>query len=88
MGPVSKILETPRTWCKHSYWKGKKLCLSYALGVASDTGKQIITRKGRLMAAIRQLFPDRGTNGNIIAFNDHPKTTHKDVLAVLKKAKL
>lgn len=43
-----------------------------------------------LHRAIRELFPDRVSENRtfsaIVSFNDHPDTTHADVLAVLTKA--
>lgn len=39
-----------------------------------------------ILQAIRELFPERGGHG-IPVFNDHPETTHADVLRVLHRAR-
>lgn len=47
--------------------------------------------RDRMVAAARTLFPDRMESGDQICgvsfFNDHPDTTHADVLAVLRLAR-
>lgn len=44
----------------------------------------------RILAAIKTLFPDRHTGigrFNLPHFNDHPETTHADVIQVLRLAR-
>lgn len=93
------LLERARALIEKHWGKGtwysennKTYC---AIGAIQATGSRakdpiqaafsINTASQRAIPYLRKALPS-GWDGNIIAFNDAPETTHKDVLAVYDRA--
>lgn len=69
-------------------------CLSGAMHRVEQTDPEEAATSDHILvnrlldAAAKELFPDRleGDGGQFVNFNDHDKTTHADVLAVIDRA--
>lgn len=82
LGRVERLLATERQWCKGRLHDGDgRYCLVGAIE-AADGWPQIARF---ILRAARQVSGRR--YWRIESFNDDPRTTHPDVLAVLRRAR-
>jgi hypothetical protein len=91
----SELLSTPDRWIKgqsrankDGFWVDREdpsVCKWCLLGAVTHSGLDFDDSVSRINRAVNRLFPHRGHDAD---FNDHPKTTHADVLAVLREAGL
>jgi hypothetical protein len=95
---VYELLEDPERWIKKRRSLDKnnffvpvesteacKFCLAGAVYKIYDRKLRIVI-KDRLNAAIEKYNKEFLSKGSVIGFNDDPKTTHQDVLEVVKMA--
>ena len=93
------LLADPAKWIKRDYAKRADgevvfgndegavcFCGFGAIQHVLDTENEPDPLSVLLTDAAREMFPDRVGERSFAAFNDHPDTTHADVLAVFDKA--
>lgn len=95
---IIATLTQPHAWIKGSYARtaqGRTIgpecqnAVCFCLQVAAIRAGALTPNNRAIypiLQAIRELFPERGGHG-IPVFNDHPETTHADVLRVLHRAR-
>ena len=69
------IISNPENWCKNANQKGNAYCVVGALSLFSAEWAPLI--------ALCQATPD---GYDVVCYNDHPKTTHADIMAVFDRA--
>jgi len=89
---VKTLLNKPEKWIKGYFSNGGRYCLVGALMECYGTPRQVEFKEAatKVRTAINELSKLRkvklAKKPNIIRFNDNPKTTFKDIRAVLKLA--
>ena len=81
------LIENPEHWTKHP--KGMMPMCAYAAVLVAVQGHQPTIIDQRTVEAQRFLAKQVGgdyTSRDVIGFNDHPDTTHADVLALFDRA--
>lgn len=95
----SELLADPTSWTKHHPARDAKgqstdardpdaVCWCMAGAIFRTIGQTV---QPLLEDVVARRFPDRITHDvydGYVAFNDHPDTTHAEVLSVLKEANL
>jgi hypothetical protein len=92
----SMLLEKPENWCKIEPAMDSKgvyinpaapaavrFCIVGALYRTNTMG-----HRNEISETIKQRWPERSEDGDIALFNDHPQTTHGDVIQLLKEVGL
>lgn len=81
------LINTPEKWKKRGWGNSGSGCYC-ALGAAKEAGHfnvlQIIDRKFPITAALMAQVP--AGFRSVVEFNDHPTTTHADIMAVFNRA--
>ena len=91
---AKKLISDENNWIKNNYTDSEGcFCAAGAVREATDWG---IVQNGYtpeaekafwfLSSISKELYPMRGIKGNIIEFNDHPKTTHAEIISVFDEA--
>lgn len=81
------FLSDEKRWTKGSFWRGDACCLKGFMTISGNYNS-------KAYALLSEALPDHFKWDSelarlydpIVRFNDHPSTTHADVLAVLDKA--
>ena len=83
---VIERLRDPANWCHDGPINGDALCIVATVGWATEPyARNSVLHV--INAASSELFPARTTRGFAHNFNDHPDTTHADVMRVLHRAR-
>jgi hypothetical protein len=75
-----KRIENPENWIKGSFRVGQRYCL---VGALTSVPYLDLTYK-LLQRCVPKRYPT--TKSKLAAYNDHPSTTHKDIMALFDKA--
>ena len=76
-----EFLSDPNNWTRFANERYGRYCLRGAIRYRGDWQRG--ARIGAMGAVLDQLPPEFSS---VVDFNDHPSTTHADVLAVLDRA--
>lgn len=80
------MLFRPDQWCKIELERSDGAhCIMGALWHCQAQSHNKVRQS--ILVAIQQLFPDRLHAESVMCFNDHPDTTHADVMAVISRAR-
>jgi hypothetical protein len=71
-------IAAPGLWCKNAYKDGGRCCAIGALEVLGEAAFK------RARQALRHALPEGFLS--VVAYNDHPTTTHADILALFDRA--
>lgn len=78
---VIDLLGTPNHWCKGAMTRGPRYCIRGAVrAVGADHRVNTV-----ILQAIHEIAGKRFRR--IESFNDHPNTSHEQVLAILSRAR-
>lgn len=79
------LIDTPEKWAKGSMIIGDRLCVVGAIGVARKWDAQAFETPE--YAALDRSLPAINLTGyRVSRYNDHPNTTHDDIMALLDRA--
>ena len=79
------VLKTRKDWCQGTWMNSKGQCC--LLGAVSQVDPNNTRNlQGKLLGAIKKLFPRRAYKYGIPGFNDSRHTTFRDVCRVIKLA--
>ena len=92
LSKVDKLLSHPNTWCKGTEDNGRgRHCLVGAVRkvVQENTPDYLDDNIEDVLDIISQQIPDNNDyfGGNVVEFNDAPKTSFKDIKALIRRAR-
>ena len=74
------LIDEPEKWCKGASKKGESLCAHNAVNKAAP--RRVI---GQRRIGFRSAIKALGGTTKLINFNDHPDTTHADIMALFDR---
>lgn len=77
-----ELLSDPAKWCKGAFVSNGAFCIAGAVGMRAFKDEEPLADKA--VTRISGLLPPEFAS--VSTFNDHPSTTHADVLALLDRA--
>ena len=77
------LIDTPEKWCKYHSSLSYRLCANTALNRVPIPGGAY--KAGHIRGGARWFLADN-CDGFIESFNDHPDTTHADIMALYDRA--
>lgn len=100
--PILDLLSDPNHWTKKAVARDNlnrlvspcsplacQWCLDGAIGKCANIyGDKTIRIYNKITNTIHMMYPKYQQYINIAKFNDHPDTTHADIIAVLKEAQV
>ena len=96
--PVLDLLKDPTKWTKGTAFKdasGKSCeqkyatccCVYGATTICYQQNGTVLRQLSKVTMAIEKLFPSRNEYSSML-FNDHPETTHEEMIAALTEAQI
>lgn len=80
------LIDTPEKWIKGSFCvNGCRCALGAIFTVSAIDGEWSEAKEHQLIEAVSDSLPEPW-KANLISFNDHPDTSHADIMALFDRA--